>query len=376
MSAVNHGSMTLRACARYVIALLLGTATCLVALGTAIWITDPLHRFVRSEQDKAFCDARMAAGPSAWFMKSIILNSRKYDAIIVGSSKYFYVDPSLLNYFQFVNASIGSSTPEFMYELLDAHARDVSVVVLALDFFMFNEARFPYGTDEQLEEIRRRFRETGTSRSLLQVFNDSLIGKFFSDTSYLLSAKAVELISRRIPTDKRWTLPRGNWNISAWLDAIKQEENAGPPKISRASYDYQLNVLRSSHYTPYAFSKRRVEMLRKIRDLMARRGVTLLVQINPVNIEDKQLIDSLPARSDFEVYRQAVNQVFPDAADFSSTAYADPKDYFNWDPIHPLPTFAAKLVNDRLEKIATPEQRLRNESRAKDLPDSIPTFCN
>src|SRR5262249_28241053 len=134
-----------RAYVLYLIAVPLAVLILLGAGGALIWTWDPFKRLVTAS-DKAFSGPEIAGGQSACFLRSIVFTKQKYDAIIVGSSKYLYVDPARFKYYRFVNGSVGAATPEFMYELLQAYARNVEVVVIALDFLMFNEVHFGYGS--------------------------------------------------------------------------------------------------------------------------------------------------------------------------------------------------------------------------------------
>jgi hypothetical protein len=344
----------------YFSSVLLGVAVLLVAGSVLIWSVDPFKRLLTANDDKAFCDSQAAGGQSAWFMKSIVFASEPHDAIIVGSSKYHYIDPALFKYFEFVNGSVGAATPEYMYELLRAYANDVRVVVLALDFYMFNEARFPYATDRQIEELRTHYSAPRTPAARQGWFS-----QIFNAPSYLLSGQALLKVGHALTMSrsKRWTMPRGNWNIADWEAEMRQQEAAGSLRINRPAYDAQLSVLRDRHYTPYVFSDRRVEALKKIRDLMAGRHIKLIVQLNPVNVEDRNLIESLPARKDFVRYRRAVREVFPNVSDFTGPEYSDRKLYFTWDPIHFRPALAAKLVNQQLEAHFTSQELVSAASR-------------
>jgi len=366
---------------RYSTAVLIGVIVILSSLATLVWVIDPFKRLATSDRDKAFCDKTAVGGPSAWFLKSIIFRDQKYDAIIVGSSKIHRLDPALFKYYRFVNGGVGAAQVELMYELLDAYAIHVKVVVLALDFLMFNEADFPYASEEQITDVRMHFRESLTPIDRSRNRAISLAATLIDDLPYLLSlkavVKAVQMVGKAIPLEKRTLMPRGNLNISDWVDEMNKREKAGTRHVDRANYDSQLNVLRTQHYTPYIFSERRVEVLKKIRDLMAKRGIALIVQINPVNVEDKRLIDGLRITSDFKHYREVIKEVFPDAADFTGPEYADPKYYFDWDPIHFLPSTGAMLVNQELEKIVPEEMRQRYESDRirEDPPDSANINC-
>jgi hypothetical protein len=138
-----------------------------------------------------------------------------------------------------------------------------------------------------------------------------------------------------------------------------------------------LSVLKTQHYTPYVFSERRVEVIKKLRDRIAKRGIPLIVIIDPINVEDRQLIDSLRLTSELERYRAVVKDAFPDAADFSGPEYADPKYFFDWDPIHFLPSTGAMLVNQVLEKRISEEalQKYESESPREDPADKAVLYC-
>ncbi len=366
MQKNRKDSILISSYARYSIAVLIGAIAILSSSAFLVWVSDPFKRLATSDHDKAFCNKLALGGTTAWFLKSIIFREQKYDAIIVGSSKILYIDPSLYKYYRFVNGGVGGTTPESMFELLDAFASEINVVVLALDFYMFNEARFPYATDEQIAEVRAHFRDVPTLNEKSYSYIKNLVRTSVKNLPYLLSlnaaAEAVQQVGKSKILGKRFLMPRGNLDISDWTNEMSKREKAGTRHIERALYDSQMKVLRTDHYTPYVFSERRIEVLKKIRDLMAKRGITLIVQMNPVHAEDKQLIDSLRITADFERYRSIVREVFPDAADFSGSMYADPKYFFDWDPIHFLPSTGAMLVNQELEKIASEEARRKYES--------------
>jgi hypothetical protein len=363
--SVSHG--------QYVGTILLGTLLVIAGAGSTVWMINPLHRLLTTDRQKAFCDPAALSGVSGWSAKALVFQNERYDAIIVGSSKIFYVDPALYKYYHFVNGGLGAATPEALYELLDAYAVNVKVVVLALDFYMFNEARFGYSSADQLKELSDRFRAPHDERSPFEV----LLSSIKQNIPYLLSVKVLTqgLLGTNKTTHREPRLmPRGNLNVSGRLDDQDRRERSEGQQIKRIPYDLQLQVLRT-HYMPYVFSDRRIDDLKKIRDLMAQRGIPLLVQINPVNAEEKALIDSLPSRVEFDRYRSAVQQVFPTVSDYSGPEYANPKYYFDADPIHFLPSTGAMLVNQQLEKSVSQEQRqmyesqsLKEESRAPALP--------
>jgi hypothetical protein len=239
---------------------------------------------------------------------------------------------------------------------------------------MFNEARFGYATDEQLAEVRDRYASTDRSSAAA-----GFLRSVKEDVPYLLSLKVFgQALVAQTKAGGRTPLlmPRGNLNISDWLDEMSKRERSGTRHIDRDHYDSQLHVLLTQHYTPYVFSDRRVHDLEKIRDLMAQRGIPVVALIDPVNEEDMALIDSLPAKADFERYRQEVKRVFPDAADFSGPEYADPKYYFDWDPVHFLPSTGAMLVNQELAKVASPDRRREYDANpAAVAATEAPVLC-
>jgi hypothetical protein len=223
---------------------------------------------------------------------------------------------------------------------------------------MFNEARFGYASDSQLKDVRDHYRP-----------NLSVLFTFFrrvkEDLPYLLSFKVfgqAVFYTKAPPKNVPLLMPRGNLDISGWLTEMDKRIETGTRHIDRDHYDSQLHVLLTQHYVPYVFSERRVHDLEKIRDLMAARGIIVVAMIDPVNQEDMALIDSLPAKADFAHYREEVKRIFPNAADFSGPAYADPKYYFDWDPVHFLPSTGAMLVNQELAKIVPPDQRAKYDA--------------
>jgi len=244
-----------------------------------------------------------------------------HDGLIVGNSKPSIIDPLKIDNIRFFNAGFASAKPEEIYAFLQRYAHDQKVVVLALDFGMFNEGAAPIRTDP----FER---------------------PFFSDACrYLLSLTsfqyAMEGLFRKVAGQGVTILPTGQSNPEPYLkkDKLFTEEH----------YEPALRLLREDTFNNFDYSETRIGYIEKIRDLLKERGIQLIVFISPENDAVLDLIHSLPAGDDFARWKVDLNRIVPNVIDLSDDpAWQAHKNYFLHDPYHYFPEAGTRIMQDHI----------------------------
>jgi len=71
------------------------------------------------------------------------INETPHDAIIIGSSRVAVIRADYLCGYDFYNASFESALPEEIFLYLKEYAHDIDLVMVGIDFYMFNQKVFP-----------------------------------------------------------------------------------------------------------------------------------------------------------------------------------------------------------------------------------------
>src|SRR5262245_59355810 len=110
----------------------LATAAALVTLiATTNWRVDPFNRLGRNQLGVYSSSERDA--------KPKMIREYTHDGLIIGSSRITYIDPLLVRRYTLFNAGFSSAMPEEILNFLHVFAIDQKLVILGLDFLMFNE---------------------------------------------------------------------------------------------------------------------------------------------------------------------------------------------------------------------------------------------
>lgn len=365
---------TTRAATLHIVCVLSLVFACTIGIGTANWILDPFHHLL-TESREARRDAR-AVGD--WPLKVALERMAPYNALVIGTSKMEYVNPADLNYFHFYNAGVGAARIEDIREFLDVSTRDlpkIKLVVLGLDFFMFNGGIFfrsppPPSFDDEANYLLAP--DSGT-RWLKANFED-LTNSF----SYLLSFKGL----RRAALDRHILACLGNGGVGTVLQAGNlnvrdlvreaQLDRLNGREVDRSVYKQQISDFASTWYVAFSLSNGPKKLLSDIKAMLAQRGVRLIVLINPVNSQELAEIKDLGLEGDFNQYRADVRAIFPDAHDFSEGEYSAPRYFFDRDPVHFLPSTGAKIINSVVGEEIQRDPELKRWSSATPPSSKVP----
>jgi hypothetical protein len=285
------------------------------------WIVDPYNELKRNTIGIYFSVERQA--------KSEILNY-PHDAVIIGTSKIGSISPKALNCYTFYNSSFDAALPEEIYFYLKRFLRNERLVVIALDFEMFNERQWPV-----LKITEWPNQSFGKLEYLFnfKTFQSSLIAlnKWFKQEIPIVAANGQRLV-------------RSMENTPIDLTADTVTKNGIVPAKHR--FEEVLEMLRENHFRRFLVSKERLEYLRKLKILLEEKKIPYVVFINPYNHWVLDIIKDLGEEEIFAQWKRDVKDIFPDMHDFSVGEYTFNDDYWGErDAYHFNPFIGAKIIN-------------------------------
>lgn len=285
---------------------------------TINWTVDPYNELGRNKVGLYFTTERQAK-------KAIV--DFPHDAILIGNSKTGMIDPSTLHCYKFYNASFDGAMPEEIYLYLKRYLTNEKIVVIGLDFEMFNERQWAVQDIEDWPE------------------------HFFGPLEYLTSFRVTR--HSLLGLHKKYVLEKPA--IIAESGVRKEESvamagaaSASLPDLPPGVYDYAegLKILREHHFRRFLFSKQRMEYLDKIKNLLESREVNYAVFINPMNEEVQKLLLETGNHELFMRWREEIKMMFPQSGDFSTGRY-EAKQYYKHarDPYHYKPGVGTEIIN-------------------------------
>ena len=244
-------------------------------------------------------------------LKPLLLQMKDWEGLLIGSSKVTYIQPEkVVPNLNILNAAFSSALPEEIYAFLHNNNPKVKWIALGLDYYMFNEYKYPY------------------SRAAMKAEDTSAIMK------YLISINTLDYSLTTIIKQLKGDI--GKYTSSGARNAekkVKKEESIEP------SYENTLSFLKKNHFKNYSISKRRIEDLVKIKQWADSRGIALITWMNPYNKEVMALVDELFSK-EAEKLGQEFEQIFDNYIDLR-TAYPENIYYFKRDPYHFYPETGA-----------------------------------
>ncbi|MDY6825254.1 MAG: hypothetical protein SWH68_15900 [Thermodesulfobacteriota bacterium] len=257
-------------------------------------------------------------------IKDAIL-SYDHEAILIGSSKTGYVDTDDLNCYTFYNASLRGGVPEEMYYYLKAYLRNEKLVIIAFDFYMFNEREFPLKHISDWKDIQ------------------------YSTVEYLLGAYTAKASYKTL---KKWMnkekihdmKPNGQFVYpeapapqnppQAAGDKIKEQPTDDAQRKDESRYNDIIKGLMANHYYEFSFSRNRMAYVEKIKTLLENRRIPYAVVINPLNEDVLAALEKTDAYDQFIEWRKQMKTIFPGLCDFSSSRYSAREGFHSNDPYH------------------------------------------
>jgi hypothetical protein len=293
----------------------------------SVWLVDPYNELGRNKIGLYYFIYRKT--------KESILRV-PHNAVLIGSSKTLYIKPKDLNCFDFYNASVIQSFPEEYYFYFKKYLRDEKLIIIGLDFYMFNERQFPTGTGQEWKERRFGALEYLTS---FNAFKDSLRSVY---KRFVLNQQPPKI-------NEQGGTGYFNRNKQIFVNFTLDNEDQLTPTLIAEQHQKALDLLHYHYLRRYQLSQPRLEYLKKIKALAKEKNIKLLVFINPYHKEVLKLIDDMGLTSQFVSWKAYVKEIFPDAKDFSNDNYSTDDSFPQNDHSHYYPEVGAQMINQQLQ---------------------------
>jgi hypothetical protein len=255
-------------------------------------------------------------------VKARLVEARKYDGLILGSSKVEAIQPQIVFPDQDVlNGGYGGARPEEMLKFLEHHSPDIKWLAIGFDLFTFNESYSVY-------------------------LNDDDPSVSYSTPHYLLS------IDTFIYSIATWFHRHTGGAIPQYTEhgALNPDLKVGQ-ECDRAKCDYTraMEMMRQNHFSEkFILSTRRLELLAQIVEWAKENEVYLVAWMNPRHRAVNNLIDAQVSRELLAV-REALSRNFPIFLDLSER-YSEDRHYMKTDPFH----FQVKVANEMASRFIAP----------------------
>jgi hypothetical protein len=304
------------------------------------WIVDPFDRLGRNQLGVYSSSERDA--------KPQMIQVYRHDGIVIGSSRITYIDPELVHNYALFNAGFSQAMPEEIYDFIRLFGQHEKIVIIGLDFLMFNEREFPLSVGafahvhpvEIVDSRSFTFEDAQHLRDYLVSWN-----VFVSSLRTLVSGA----ITRREPP---FLSLAGNRNAEV---ALKRDA------ATTMDYSETIAYWRTNILFDFQYSVKRIDILREMQRFLKERGIPYIVFINPENARVMDLIRSLGLYGLDLKFRSDVAGVFPDLVDLSESKWAATDFYFKRDPGHYLPAAGSAMINEMIE--ARADLRRSNNGR-------------
>jgi hypothetical protein len=254
------------------------------------------------------------------------------------------VDPKDLAFFNYFNAGVGAANIDNITRYLDCFSDHLKLVVIGLDFMQFNETFFPPLGEGGLHFYKiKRSPDQGEAYGTFE--NIGLV----EELKYLFDADALRqallmIYDRRDKFKQEIILyPAGNFNKPSLVWQMQNIENTR----TRDEIGCQgvLDVLQHHNYADFKYSTMRVAELEHIKEMLARKHVKLVVFINPMSARDAGLVRDMGLTYLYTRFTNDIVHLFGVEAAIPAYEYSDLKYYYDFDPLHFLPSTGAEVIN-------------------------------
>jgi len=237
------------------------------------WAVDPFNELGRNKIGLYFSTQRQAHKK---------IESIPHQGILMGSSKVGQIKADSLKCSGIYNASFNAALPEEMHFFLRRYALDEKIVLIGLDFYMFNERQLPLN---DLNEWPDHFFGIFEYLMSFNVFKSSFVGLYKWSDGQEPKIAMIKIVSQ----DKSKVL--GSSVFSQNLE-IKNRINTNESSMNNVKNDFSkmigkkghpnLDMISNNHFRRYQFSKKRMEYISKTSEMLRDRGIPYLFFINPI----------------------------------------------------------------------------------------------
>ncbi len=290
-----------------------------------VWAVDPFNEFGRNKVGLFFSTDRQAHKDIA---------DLDHNAISIGSSKTEIPKKmvSQIDCYDFYSASIKAVMIEEMYQFLKRYTTDEEMILIGLDFYMFNERQWPLMQLNDWPDHQFGFLEYLTSFNALK-------------SSFIALYKS-----------------QNNINDQSLIDSIVDEgwvENSSNRTGTKRA-ENTLAMLSRHHYRRYQFSQERMEYIKEIALLLEERGHDYMFYTNPMSEPVCSMIMSSENRQVFMEWKDRLKALLGDKfVDFSCEKYTSVEYYdLNDDDLY---HFSHAVGIEILNSLLTCKEKVRHE---------------
>ncbi|NKB20781.1 MAG: hypothetical protein GKS01_09795 [Alphaproteobacteria bacterium] len=248
----------------------------------------------------------------------------EHDGILLGTSRMAHIDPDRVSCVKFFNAGFSSASLEEVIEFTERFVKKEKVIVLGLDFQMFEDVKKAKNAQGGFGRTPRDFIEHLLSLELLY--------------------KGV-LAARHIRAGLRpKVLANGQRNTS--------EKDAKNAALGTVQYDIKAVSEFRNRVVQFRMLPESEILLRRLKHLLKQRTKHSVVIFNPINrilADDEGHMDNLLGR-----IASTIREVFPDARDLSRSQYANADRHYKFDYSHFTPDTGVSFVNEALSQTYFP----------------------
>jgi len=247
--------------------------------------------------------------------KSRAVKKSPHNGLIISHSRLSAQDPRLLEGYEFFNFAVGGARLEEIRDMLARNLNDQEVVILGLDFWMFNGKYW-------------QFDPTGSK----PITWTRKLKRYLLSFDYFL--KSIEAMQAARAGEPKVLLDPGYLNESFWVKRGETDPALKQTAIDTMSVDYQ--------YAP-----ERMQILREIKQTLEAAGVRLQVFLHPESPVMRERLHSPELEEQYAAWKSEILELFPDTVDLShSVEFAREENFYLYDPVHYKPGVSTRFLNE------------------------------
>jgi hypothetical protein len=244
------------------------------------------------------------------------------DVVLLGSSRMAHVDPALTPAVPMFNAAFSAAMPEEMLSFIRNRVGRERLLVIGLDFFMFNSAIYPWIANPLFD------------RPAAQILLDHTL----SWRVLVESIRTLEAARRGEPVALKANGARNGVEKN-------DLQLSGAENDATRAYDFSIDWAGRNAFRNFVYDERRIDIVRTLKSELDRRGQPYTVMLMP---ENKDVVERVLKPTGAEEirsrWRADMREIFPDIFDFSDT-YSDRSNYYRFDAYHFTPAVGAEMIS-------------------------------